>query len=197
MQASEMRNPQAYFNLGFMHQFGLGLPQDFHLAKRFYDMTMQVPACPRTLRVAAATGLIQFLCLPVAFSLPTHRNVLARCTQASETPATQAPVVLALAGLNLAVWWSNVKTSLPTFIVEPVDGMVDALGIGQPASAPVLASAEGAVSGTAEGSGGGAGGGGDAAAGGEEVERAEGLWQSWSSFVSTTVAFWEQVMAAI
>jgi SEL1 protein len=46
MQASEMRNPQAYFNLGFMHQFGLGLPQDFHLAKRFYDMTMQVPRPP-------------------------------------------------------------------------------------------------------------------------------------------------------
>eukprot|EP01052_Picozoa_sp_SAG31_P035508 SAG31_NODE_4295_length_3374_cov_2.224733_3_plen_593_part_00 len=41
MQASEMRSPQAYFNLGFMHQFGLGLPQDFHLAKRFYDMTLQ------------------------------------------------------------------------------------------------------------------------------------------------------------
>jgi hypothetical protein len=46
MQASEMRNPQAYFNLGYMHQFGHGLPQDFHLAKRFYDMTMQVSDTP-------------------------------------------------------------------------------------------------------------------------------------------------------
>jgi hypothetical protein len=115
--------------------------------------------------------------------------------QASETPAAQAPVLLALAGLNLAVWWSHAKTSLPTFIVESVDGTVAALGIGQPASAPVLASAEGAVLGTAEESGVGAGGGGDAAAGGEQAERAEGLWQSWSSFVSTTVSFWEQVMA--
>ena len=28
----------AYFNLGVMHQMGIGLPQDLHLAKRFYDL---------------------------------------------------------------------------------------------------------------------------------------------------------------
>jgi hypothetical protein len=28
---------QALFNLGYMHEYGAGLPQDFHLAKRFYD----------------------------------------------------------------------------------------------------------------------------------------------------------------
>jgi hypothetical protein len=26
------------FNLGFMHEFGAGVPQDLQLAKRFYDM---------------------------------------------------------------------------------------------------------------------------------------------------------------
>jgi SEL1 protein len=37
-QASDLgHSPQAMFNLGFMHQYGIGLPQDFHLAKRFYD----------------------------------------------------------------------------------------------------------------------------------------------------------------
>jgi len=30
----------AYFNLGVMHQMGIGLPQDLHLAKRFYDLAM-------------------------------------------------------------------------------------------------------------------------------------------------------------
>mmetsp|Transcript_14536 Transcript_14536/g.43932 ORF Transcript_14536/g.43932 Transcript_14536/m.43932 type:complete len:758 (-) Transcript_14536:985-3258(-) len=28
---------QAYFNLGYMHQYGAGMQQDLHLAKRFYD----------------------------------------------------------------------------------------------------------------------------------------------------------------
>ena len=55
--ASDMRHPQSMFNLGYMHQYvdsvknilksnvvactcryGIGLPQDFYLAKRFYDM---------------------------------------------------------------------------------------------------------------------------------------------------------------
>ena len=26
------------FNLGYMHELGHGMPQDIHLAKRFYDM---------------------------------------------------------------------------------------------------------------------------------------------------------------
>ncbi len=41
-QASEaQRNPQAMFNLAYMHEQGLGLKQDLHLAKRFYDMAAE------------------------------------------------------------------------------------------------------------------------------------------------------------
>lgn len=36
-------NAQAAFNLGVMHQFGTGVPQDLHLAKRFYDIAGQHP----------------------------------------------------------------------------------------------------------------------------------------------------------
>lgn len=36
-KAGESKNGQALFNLGYMHQTGIGLPQDFHLAKRYYD----------------------------------------------------------------------------------------------------------------------------------------------------------------
>ena len=36
-KASEFKIGQALFNLGYMHQTGTGLPQDFHLAKRYYD----------------------------------------------------------------------------------------------------------------------------------------------------------------
>ncbi|CAF3624464.1 unnamed protein product, partial [Rotaria sordida] len=35
------RNPQAMFNLAYMHEKGLGLKRDIHLAKRFYDMALE------------------------------------------------------------------------------------------------------------------------------------------------------------
>ena len=36
--AADMRNAHALFNLGIMHQAGDGVQQDFHLAKRFFDL---------------------------------------------------------------------------------------------------------------------------------------------------------------
>lgn len=38
-QASQRQNAQAMFNLGIMQEHGIGLPQDFYLAKRWYDMS--------------------------------------------------------------------------------------------------------------------------------------------------------------
>jgi len=32
---------QAYWNLGWMHENGIGIEQDFHLAKRFYDQALE------------------------------------------------------------------------------------------------------------------------------------------------------------
>jgi len=40
--ASDLRNAQATFNLGWMHQYGLGIPKDHHLAKRFYDYAIEL-----------------------------------------------------------------------------------------------------------------------------------------------------------
>jgi SEL1 protein len=55
--ASDMRNAQAAFNVGYLHQVtpsvaschsnelpktGLGLPKDLHLAKRYYDMALEM-----------------------------------------------------------------------------------------------------------------------------------------------------------
>ena len=36
--AADLRNTHAIFNLGLMHEAGDGVEQDFHLAKRFYDL---------------------------------------------------------------------------------------------------------------------------------------------------------------
>mmetsp|Transcript_15481 Transcript_15481/g.24039 ORF Transcript_15481/g.24039 Transcript_15481/m.24039 type:complete len:948 (+) Transcript_15481:99-2942(+) len=37
-KAADMSNSQANFNLGYMHEWGIGLKQDFPLAKRHYDL---------------------------------------------------------------------------------------------------------------------------------------------------------------
>ncbi len=39
-QAYQERSPEAMFNLGFMHEFGAGVPKDLLLAARFYDMAV-------------------------------------------------------------------------------------------------------------------------------------------------------------
>jgi len=51
------------FNIGFMHQYGIGLRKDFHLAERYYDM-------------AAATNSNAFAPSQVALmALQVHRIV--------------------------------------------------------------------------------------------------------------------------
>lgn len=54
----------AYFNLGIMHQLGIGLPQDLHLAKRFYDLAQG----------SHATALGP--CTIALFALRVHRTCL-------------------------------------------------------------------------------------------------------------------------
>ncbi|KAH7065442.1 hypothetical protein B0J12DRAFT_640374 [Macrophomina phaseolina] len=39
--AETMQSAQAFWNLGWMHENGIGLDQDFHLAKRFYDQALE------------------------------------------------------------------------------------------------------------------------------------------------------------
>ncbi len=38
-EAYQERNAEAMFNLGFMHEFGAGVPKDLQLARKFYLMT--------------------------------------------------------------------------------------------------------------------------------------------------------------
>ncbi|CAF4188787.1 unnamed protein product, partial [Adineta steineri] len=42
--SDQSQNPQAMFNLAYMHEKGLGLKKDIHLAKRFYDMAAETSA---------------------------------------------------------------------------------------------------------------------------------------------------------
>jgi SEL1 protein len=39
--AETLQSAQAMWNLGWMHENGIGIEQDFHLAKRFYDQALE------------------------------------------------------------------------------------------------------------------------------------------------------------
>lgn len=42
-RAADLRHHEAMYNLGYMYQHGVGVPQpDIHLAKRYYDMSLEV-----------------------------------------------------------------------------------------------------------------------------------------------------------
>lgn len=41
LASEQQHSAQALFNLGYMHEKGLGIKQDIHLAKRFYDMAAE------------------------------------------------------------------------------------------------------------------------------------------------------------
>jgi len=38
--AEHQQSAQALYNLGWMHENGIGVEQDFHLAKRYYDLAL-------------------------------------------------------------------------------------------------------------------------------------------------------------
>ncbi|CAE7397615.1 SEL1L [Symbiodinium natans] len=59
---------RASFNLGFMHQFGIGIVQDLNMAKQFYFRCREVDPsglhAPVTIALAALAGHVLFLRLP-------------------------------------------------------------------------------------------------------------------------------------
>lgn len=52
--AETSQSPRANFNLGYMYEWGLGVPQDFHLAKRHYDLAVSGPSKQGEVPVAIA-----------------------------------------------------------------------------------------------------------------------------------------------
>eukprot|EP00246_Nothoceros_aenigmaticus_P013956 TRINITY_DN5091_c0_g1_i1.p1 TRINITY_DN5091_c0_g1~~TRINITY_DN5091_c0_g1_i1.p1 ORF type:complete len:694 (+),score=139.60 TRINITY_DN5091_c0_g1_i1:189-2270(+) len=56
-QAEAHKNAQAMFNLGYMHEHGLGLPLDFYLAKRYYDQALEADSQAALPVTIALTGL--------------------------------------------------------------------------------------------------------------------------------------------
>lgn len=60
MASDHHQNAQAMFNLGYMHEQGLGMKKDWHLAKRCYDSAAEISADAK-IPVALALLKLQIL----------------------------------------------------------------------------------------------------------------------------------------
>eukprot|EP00091_Calanus_sinicus_P024425 TRINITY_DN8748_c0_g1_i2.p1 TRINITY_DN8748_c0_g1~~TRINITY_DN8748_c0_g1_i2.p1 ORF type:complete len:146 (-),score=45.57 TRINITY_DN8748_c0_g1_i2:152-565(-) len=58
--SEQQNNAQAMFNLGYMHELGLGMKRDIHLAKRFYDMAAETSV---DAKVPVALALAKLACV--------------------------------------------------------------------------------------------------------------------------------------
>jgi len=58
--SEQQNNAQAMFNLGYMHELGLGMKRDIHLAKRFYDMAAETSV---DAKVPVALALAKLACI--------------------------------------------------------------------------------------------------------------------------------------
>lgn len=69
MASDQQHNAQAMFNLGYMHEQGLGMKKDWHLAKRCYDSAAENSV---DAKVPVALALLK---LSLMFKLETMKNV--------------------------------------------------------------------------------------------------------------------------
>jgi len=71
--SEQQNNAQAMFNLGYMHELGHGMPQDIHLAKRFYDMAADTSA---DANVPVALALAKLTITYIIKNWPNHSVTL-------------------------------------------------------------------------------------------------------------------------
>lgn len=69
MASEQQHNAQAMFNLGYMHELGLGMKKDWHLAKRFYDLASETSV---DAKVPVALALLK---LSFMFKLESMKEV--------------------------------------------------------------------------------------------------------------------------
>lgn len=142
-EAGKYKSAQALFNLGFMHQFGAGLPKDHHLAKRFYDrccarravhavhapmLRRAAPRCARKERSICAQAVwpVRMCRSRVRAHLPAQRprtslppllpsppHPLPICSSLKAQRDAKYAVQAALLFLRLHGWWEGVQSRLP------------------------------------------------------------------------------------
>jgi hypothetical protein len=98
--AAHLKDPRAIFNMGTLYEFGVGVPQDFHLAKRYYDQAAESSA---EAHVPATIALVL---------LNAHRHCLTYVDEGLVTHALHGHVlqVLSDARLYTGLWHMAVDT---------------------------------------------------------------------------------------
>lgn len=187
--SAQQNNPSSLLKVADYSYYGLGTEVDYEEAAAYYMQASEM----RNPQAYFNLGYMhQF-----GHGLPQDFHLAKRfydmTMQVSDTPEQQAPVILALYGLRIAQWWAGAKRSMPTAVVTTVEGFIESIGLGKQPSTPGAAGA-GATPGSSSSSGG------PVASEMEENEaaaRADGLWQEWSGFVSSTMSWWESSVEAL
>lgn len=74
MASEQQHNAQAMFNLAYMHEQGLGMKKDWHLAKRFYDLASETSV---DAKVPVALAILK---LSLMFKVESMKDVSAKFT---------------------------------------------------------------------------------------------------------------------
>ncbi len=189
--SAQQNNPASLLKVADYSYYGLGTDVDYEEAAAYYMQAseMRNPQAYFNLGYMHQFGHG----LPQDFHLA--KRFYDRTMQVSDTAEQQAPVILALYGLRIAQWWAGAKGSMPTAVVAAVEGFIDSIGLGkQPLPVGVASAGTSSASASSDSSD-GAG-----TSAGEESEaaaRADGLWQEWSSFVSSTMSWWESSIESL
>ena len=113
--AEKHDSPRAHFNLAFLHEWGLGLTQDFPLAKRHYDLAASAVASSREADLAVQIAL---------WTLALHEHVvrLRVAWQDYWASGTTDSSTLTGKGWNKATIIEAVPTVISNIIGKPVPG---------------------------------------------------------------------------
>ncbi|KAG9336578.1 hypothetical protein JZ751_002925 [Albula glossodonta] len=97
LASEQQHSAQAMFNLGYMHEKGLGIKQDIHLAKRFYDMAAEASPDAQVTELFSLVDLDQLLgpewdlYLMTVIALLLGTVIAYRQRQQQALPRPQAP----------------------------------------------------------------------------------------------------------
>lgn len=80
--SDQQYNAQAMFNLGYMHEQGLGMKKDWHLAKRLYDLAAETNSDAKV-PVAIALFKLQMLAKIESIKQVRYFNLPANATHSN------------------------------------------------------------------------------------------------------------------
>ncbi|KAM7279396.1 hypothetical protein ACFE04_006530 [Oxalis oulophora] len=111
--ARSQSNAQAMFNLGYMHEHGLGLPYDLHLAKRYYDQALEIDLAAKLPVTLALASLWVRKNYPESFMLEVKGITVSVLEVKARSPAKKEQAVQCIDSLpgvypKVETWVENV-----------------------------------------------------------------------------------------